>query len=211
MTKLDKLYSTIKNLEELGIELPADVLKQTAELEESLIKKEILPVVRQQIEPVLCNIHRDLTFVVDYVPGIPVRVRISRKAGIYDNNDFIELTPDPEVEHSSRNGGKQGKHAPASGLRVIRKDGSFIQEKYAGHTLVTAIKEAGPRRVRELNIICCKVLLVSTTKDKKYGHTQEEVEPGLYVIKHSNNNMKKDFLDTISKAFNLGWTVEVLR
>ena len=103
MTKLDKLYSTIKNLEELGIELPADVLKQTAELEESLIKKEILPVVRQQIEPVLCNIHRDLTFVVDYVPGIPVRVRISRKAGIYDNNDFIELTLDSEVEHSSRN------------------------------------------------------------------------------------------------------------
>ena len=65
--------------------------------------------------------------------------------------------------------------------------------------------------MRELNIICCKVPLVSTTKDKKYGHTQEEVEPGLYVIKHSNNNMKKDFLDTISKAFNLGWTVEVLR
>ena len=94
---------------------------------------------------------------------------------------------------------------------VIRKDGSFIQEKYAGQTLVTAIKEAGPRRVRELNIICCKVPLVSTTKDKKYGHTQEEVEPGLYVIKHSNNNMKKDFLDTISEAFNLGWTVEVLR
>ena len=39
MTKLEKLYSTIKNLEELGIELPADVLKQTAELEESIIKK----------------------------------------------------------------------------------------------------------------------------------------------------------------------------
>ena len=97
MTKLEKLYSTIKNLEELGIELPADVLKQTAELEESLIKKEILPVVRQQIEPVLCNIQRDLTFVVDYVPGVPVRVRISRKAGIYDNNDFIELTPIPKL------------------------------------------------------------------------------------------------------------------
>ena len=89
MTKLEKLYSTIKNLEELGIELPADVLKQTAELEESLIRKEILPVVRQQIEPVLCNIQRDLTFVVDYVPGVPVRVRISRKAGIYDNNDLL--------------------------------------------------------------------------------------------------------------------------
>lgn len=38
MTKLEKLYSTIKNLDELGIELPEDVLRQTAELEEFLIR-----------------------------------------------------------------------------------------------------------------------------------------------------------------------------
>ena len=155
----------------------------------------------QQIESVLCNIQRDLTFVVDYVPGIPVRVRISRKAGIYDNNDFIELTPDPEIEHSTRKSGKQVKHAPASGLRVIRKDSSVIQEKFAGQTLLKAIKEAGPRRVRELNIICCKVSLVSTTKDKKYGHTQEEVEPGLFVIKHSKQQYEEGLLGLNLKSF----------
>lgn len=58
---------------------------------------------------------------------------------------------------------------------------------------------------------CCKVPLVSTTKDKKYGHAQVEVEPGLYVIRHSNNKMKKDFLETISKKLGLGWTVELIK
>ena len=63
----------------------------------------------------------------------------------------------------------------------------------------------------ELGIICCKVPLVSTTKDDKYAKTQVEVSPGLYVITHSNNKMKKDYLEQISKAFGLGWKVEILK
>jgi len=39
MTKLEKLYSTIQNLEELGLELGDDLLKQTNELEQDIIKK----------------------------------------------------------------------------------------------------------------------------------------------------------------------------
>ena len=43
MTKLQKLYSTIQNLKELGLELGDDLLKQTSELEQEIIKNEILP------------------------------------------------------------------------------------------------------------------------------------------------------------------------
>ena len=42
MTKLQKLYSTIQNLKELGLELGNDLLKQTSELEQEIIKKEML-------------------------------------------------------------------------------------------------------------------------------------------------------------------------
>ncbi|MCE5174737.1 MAG: hypothetical protein ABFC90_01935 [Bacteroidales bacterium] len=41
MTKLEKLYSTIKNLKELGLELGEDLLKQTNELEQEIIKRGI--------------------------------------------------------------------------------------------------------------------------------------------------------------------------
>ena len=124
-------------------------------------------------------------------------------------DDFVEIKVDPPVEHSTRIG-SSSSHAPATGMRVIRKDGSIIHEKFAADTMVKAIKEVGASRVRTLGIICCKVPLVSTTVDAKYGHTQVEVEPGLYVIKHSNNQMKKAFLEKISNAFNLGWKVEIL-
>ena len=211
MTKLEKLYELANGVKEFDLKSKEAILQEINELEEDIIKKEILPVVKEKIEPTLNQIQRNLTLVVDYVPDVAVRVRLSREQGIYNDDDFVELTPDPEVEHSTHNvGASSSGRAPASGLCVIRKDGTVIQEKYAADTLVAAIKEAGARRVRELNIICCKVPLVSTTKDKKYGHTQVEVEPGLYVIKHSNNLMKKEFLEKISKALNLGWKVEMI-
>ena len=201
----------IANARELGIELGKDVYKQTDKLEEEIIKKEILPVIKEQIEPTLRQIERDLTLVVDYVPDVSVRVRLSREGGIYNKEDFVELTPDPQAEHGTRKGGKNIKRAPKSAVRVVRKDRSVIQENSAAATLVSAITEANPIKVRELGIICCKVPLVSTTKDEKYAKTQVEVSPGLYVITHSNNKMKKDYLEQISKALGLGWKVEILK
>lgn len=212
MTKLEKLYELANGVKEFDLKSKEAILQEINELEEEIIKKEILPVVKEQIEPTLGQIRRDLTLVVDYVPDVAVRVRLSREPGIYKEEDFVELTPDPQVEHTTHNSSASTKdRAPASGLYIVRRDGSMIQEKFACDTLVAAIKEAGVRRVRELNIKCCKVPLVSTTKDKKYGHTQVEVEPGLLVIKHSNNQMKKDFLEKISQAFNLGWKVEIVK
>lgn len=211
MSKLSKLYSMIANARELGIELGEDVYQQTDKLEEEIIKKEILPVIKEQIEPTLRQIKRDLTLVVDYVPDVSVRVRLSRESGIYNREDFVELTPDPQAEHGTRKGGKNIKRAPKSAVRVIRKDHTVIQEYSAAATLVAAIAEANPIKVRELGLICCKVPLVSTTKDEKYAKTQVEVSPGLYVITHSNNKMKKFYLEQISKELGLGWKVELIK
>lgn len=47
MTKLEKLYSIIENSREVGVKLSKDVLQQVSELEEDIIKKEILPIVTQ--------------------------------------------------------------------------------------------------------------------------------------------------------------------
>ena len=57
----------------------------------------------------------------------------------------------------------------------------------------------------------CKVPLVSTTKDKKYGSAQHEVADGLYVITHTSTIDKKKQLDIISKALNLGWRIEIVK
>ena len=101
--------------------------------------------------------------------------------------------------------------APKSAIKITRKDKTVLQESSAAATLVKAVVEADPLKVRELGIVCCKVPLVSTSKDKMYSDKQVEVAPGLYVITHSNNKMKKAFLETISNTLRLGWKVEIIK
>ena len=64
---------------------------------------------------------------------------------------------------------------------------------------------------RELDMRFCRINVVSTTKDKKYGHAQREAAPGLYVLTHSSTKDKKKMLDKINKALNMGWRIEIVK
>ena len=80
MTKLEKLYSIIENSREVGVKLSKDVLQQVEELEEGIIKEEILPALGNDIAPRLEPIKRDLVLVVEArdwrLSHIPQTVRI---------------------------------------------------------------------------------------------------------------------------------------
>ena len=93
MTKLEKLYSIIENSREVGVKLNEDVLLQVEELEESIIKEEILPALGKDIAPRLEPIKRDLVLVVEYHPGEPLSVALSRKAKISEIMGAKTLIP----------------------------------------------------------------------------------------------------------------------
>lgn len=211
MTKLEKLYASIKGLQDLGLPLNEETLKAADELEEQIIKNEILPTLSKDIEPRLSQIQRDLVLVVEYKPGQPISVALSRKTNITEIIDAKRLEIDPQVEH--REYGERGKQtadrAPITGLCVFRRDGSILQEKTAALTFAKAVKEAGLLNVRALGLKFCKVPIVSTTRDKKYGDRQIEMEPGLMVMTHSSTKEKKNRLERINEALHLGWKVEI--
>lgn len=212
MTKLEKLYELASGVKEFDLKSKEAILEEINELEEEIIKKEILPVVKEKIEPALNQVQRELVLVVDYIPGEPLSVKLSRKANLKKIGDLKELTtPDPQVEHSKGASRKMGKRSKRTGLCVTLPSGEIIQENSAAATLVKAVVVAEPERVRTLGIICCKIPLVSNTIDRKYGNRQIRVAPNLYVMTHSNNKMKKGYLETISNAFHLGWKVEIIK
>lgn len=212
MMRLKKLYELASSIKEFDLKSKDAILQEINELEEEIIRKDILPVVKDKIEPALSQVQRELLLVVDYTPGKPLKVKLSRRAKLENITDLVDLTPDPQAQHSTRKStDKNISRAKASKLIVHLPDGKAIQEDTAAQTLVEAVRRADPLKVRTLGIVCCKVPLVSTTKDRKYGDTQVDVGNGLYVITHSNNKMKKSFLDAISKAFNLGWKVDIIK
>lgn len=91
MSKLSDLYTAMDKLRLVGIDINEDLERKVSKAEEDIIKAEILPVLKQKIEPALQEVKRELVLVVDYKPGQPIKVALSRKVKIGD----ISQTPHP--------------------------------------------------------------------------------------------------------------------
>ena len=210
MTKLEKLYASIKGLQELGLPLNDETLKAADDLEEQLIKTEILPAMSKDIEPRLSQIQRELVLVVEYKPGTPISVALSRKTNIAELLDAKILEQDPQAEH--KEGKKHEKPIERINgktvLRVTFPDGTVIADKKAKITFAETIKRIGLMKVRNLGISFCHVPIVSNTLDKKYGQAQIPLGDGLYVMTHSSTHDKKKQLDKIAKDLGIKLIVE---
>ena len=209
MSRLSDLYKAMETLRKEGVSTE-DLEQKVGSLEEDIIKKEILPVVTQTIEPALKQVQRELVLVVNYHPGEPISVSLSRKANIAELLDAKLLEHDPQVEH--RDGTKRKNPVERinekSVLRVTFPDGTVIEDKKAKMTFTKTIQKLGLMRVRNLGITFCGVPIVSNTLDKKYGKAQVPVEGGLYVMTHSSTHDKKKMLDKISTRLGVKLIVE---
>ena len=79
MSVLGDLYNAMETLRKVGLSLSEEQEKQLSELEEGIIKKEIIPIVTESIELALKQVQRELVLVVNYKPGTPISVALSRK------------------------------------------------------------------------------------------------------------------------------------
>ena len=211
MSRLDDLYKAMETLRKEGLPVN-DVLEQKAnELEEEIIKKEILPVLTKTIEPALKPVQRELVLVVDYVPGQPLSVHLSRKRNFAaELEDAKEIVQDPEVTHASYghiHGEEQIKRGPASDLSVTFPDGTVIAENKAVDTFVEVVKKIGVDKVREIvekeNLILCRVPVISNRRDLKYGKAQKDLGNGWFLMTHCGNTKKKEIIEKISDLLHL--------
>ena len=204
------------NLKELGLSINDDLIQEANQLEEDIIKKDILPVLTKTIEPALKPVKRELVLVVDYVPGKPLSLHLSRESNITaELPDAKEIVLDPEAKHKTRESKSDEKvtHGPATDMSVLFPDGTIVAEKTAAETLVTVVKKIGVAEVRkvveEKKLVFCKVPVISNRRDTKYGKTQRDLGDGWLLITHSNNLMKKRFIDKVSNTLDLGLKVTI--
>ena len=211
MSRLNKLYEAMETLRKEGLPVNEVLEHKANELEEEIIKKEILPILTQNMEPALQPVQRELVLVVDYVPGKPLSVHLSRKRNFTaDISDAKEIMVDPEVEHGKRVVNKDEKiqRGAAKDMVVFFPDGTIIADEIAAETLLKVVKKIGVSEVRrvveENNLKFCKVPVISNRRDTKYGRSQKDLGDGWLLITHSNNLMKKTFIEKVSDILHLG-------
>ena len=218
MTKLEKLYSIIENSREVGVKLSKDVLQQVEELEEGIIKEEILPSLGNDIAPRLEPIKRDLVLVVEYHPGEPISVALSRKTKISEIMGAKTLTPRSSTPVKSEGEPTEVKpHEPTKhienttkGMRVTFPDGTVIWHRQAIDTFIDALCKIGLERIPSLGIVHGNGYnLVSRDKRPTVpGRIWQHECDGWYIYSNISNGTKADDLKRISDHYHLGLKIE---
>ena len=199
---------------------------QTAleQLEDSLIAEEILPAISESVTPVLDILRRHLTLVVDYDPQAGIIVKTTRGEVVVKENTakkyeipkthkvvkVAEAQPVEENEDEPQKS-KKIKRSPKTGLCVWLPNGDFIQAKKANLTMAEAVKWAGVETVASLGFPHDGDYLVSKKEHPKYAGEQQSLPNGYLLNTHSSTKTKKQQLEKISIALNLGWKVEIVK
>ena len=218
MTKLEKLYSIIENSRDLGVRLNKDVLQQVEELEEEIIKKEILPALSSDIAPRLNPIQRDLVLVVEYHPGEPISVALSRKAKISEMTGAKVLTPRSSKPVKSEEVPEEvAPHEPTKhienatkGMKVTFPDGTVIWHRQAIDTFIDALRKIGLERIPVLGIEHGRGfnLVGKEKRPPEAGHIWQHECDGWYIYSNISNAQKTEDLKRISDYYHLGLKIE---
>ena len=212
MSRLSKLYQAMETLSNEGLDLSVEQEAQLRKAEEEIIQKEILPVLNEKIEPVLNQIKRELVLVVDYLPGAPLKVSLSRKRNIADVlPDAVEIKLDPVVEHTEKKkGGKKVVTNPRTRLRITMPDGSIIEERTAWESLHKFVLKVGVDKVRAVGLIANKIPLVSNTMDKKYQTAQKPLGNGWLLMTCSDTATKRKQILAIASHIGMKINVDII-
>lgn len=118
---------------------------------------------------------------------------------------------DQALRQRARQNHAQGKpsKAPHRRLSITFPDGTCFDGPEAAESFVRAIEKIGADKVKELGLQVCKVPLVATEKDKKYGSSQR-ARGGYYVMTHCSTKDKKTLLEAIAHQLKLGLQVALL-
>lgn len=220
MATLKELYTTLKSLRDMNLPVDDKLLKAADNLEEKIIKEEILPALSQNIEPQLSEIQRDLVLVVEYHPGEPLSVALSRKTKISEIIDAKTLTPRSSTPvKSNLQAEEEEPHEPTKhvenatkGLRVIFSDGTVIWNSQAIVTFIETLRKIGLSRIPEIGIVHSGYNLVSKEKREPVpGRIWQHESDGWYIYSNMSNSVKIEDLRTISNYYHLGLTIEEVK
>ena len=218
MSKLEKLYSIIENSRDVGVKLPKGVLQQVEELEEGIIKEEILPALSTDIAPRLEPIRRDLVLVVEYHPGEPISVALSRKAKISEIMGAKTLTPRSSTPVKSWDEAEEVvPHEPTKhienttkGMKVTFPDGTVIWHRQAIDTFIDALRKIGLARISALNIMHGGGynLVGKRKRPTMPGRIWQHECDGWYIYSNISNSTKVEDLKKISDHYHLRLIIE---
>ncbi|SUP54982.1 Uncharacterised protein [Weeksella virosa] len=209
MNKLETLYTAIENFKKLGVKIDEGTIESTLNVEENIIRTEMIPAMGDAIIPIISQIQRELVLVIEYSPDKPIELKLTRKRSfkLTEEEESI-ITKRKEFKKEVKYTLKPHTKSSKTNLLVTLSTGEKIKNRLAMDTFCEVIQKIGLEKVEKLNIRSCGSNLVSKIKNPIYR--QKRLKSGYYIITQTSTQQKKKHLQLISKKLNLGLIVEII-
>ena len=179
------------------------------QIEDQLLKEELLPELAEHLKTVLSKVKSPLMFTGSYDPNGVLSVSFTRNCFIANDVTHLQvhemtLPPATTLSPVPASDGPKRKKAKSVGFSVTFPDGTIICEDKAVDTFIKALQRIGLERIAKSK--SCRIhsgyRLVDTRENTDDKNTQHYVD-GYYVYTKLSNDTKKADLDMLSDAFGL--------
>ena len=196
MDKLDKTYEAVAMLETLGLPVSNEQLIAIAQMEKEYLRDEIIPLIKQELEPMVVKMRNQFNLKVVYSKENGLDIQFSESA-IQSANLFSGT--------DERNYRKKRYI-----IRVVFPNNRVSCHKIVANTFVDVIKYAGAKNVERLGIMALGQNIITNKLHEKeqYRPYQREIEPGLYVNTFIDTDKKYEVLKMINRELNLNLSIE---
>ena len=198
MEKLKKAYDAIEMLQALDLPVSDEQIMAVAKLEKEYLQDEIIPLLKQELEPFVNKLRSGFKMAVSYNQGSGLEMSIDESTETNRNTS----TSNEDSEYRKK------KYI----LRVVFPNEKVSCNKIVSKTFVDVVEYAGVRNVEKLgikvlgeNIISSKLL-----ENERYASRQYETEPGLYISTCCDTDKKYEILNTINRELDLNLEIEKL-
>ena len=196
MNKLDKAYEAVNLLENLGLPVSSEQLNAIAQMEKNYLREEIIPLIKQELEPMVQNMRNQFNMKVVYTK----------------ENGLDILLSEPNMQSLNQLQGTDDRNYRKKKfiIRVKFPNNHVSCQKIVSNTFADVIKYAGPRNVEQLGIMLLGENIISSSlmENEKYASGQQEIEPGLYLCTYCDTEKKYEILKVINRELNLNLSIE---
>ena len=183
-------------LENLGLPVSSEQLNAIAQMEKDYLQNEIIPLVKQELEPLIEKMRN--AFQLDFTYSKEGGMQIQLKESVKQVKNIF-----PEEE-------SKGYRKKKFIIRVVFPNNRVSCQKIVANTFFDVIKYAGAENVERLGIIALGQNIITNELHEKeqYRPYQREIEPGLYVNTFLDTDKKYEVLKMINRELNLNLTIE---
>lgn len=195
MEKLDKAYEAVDLLESLGLPVSNEQLNAIAKMEKDYLRDEIIPLIKQELEPMVQKMRNQFNMKVIYTK----------------DNGLDILLSEPNMQSSVLSGTDDRNYRKKKFIiRVVFPDNRVSCQKIVANTFFDVIKYAGAENVERLGIMALGQNIITNQLHEKeqYRPYQREIEPGVYVNTFLDTDKKYEVLKMINRELNLNLTIE---